>query len=57
MFLVSREPSTVKILDVIHPDLFHERTRLIDDTYAGRIGIKTSLSLFMKSAIKWIGKA
>jgi SAM-dependent methyltransferase len=54
MFLVSREPSQKEILDMIHPDLFEEKVKLIDDTYSGRIGVQLSAGLMGKAVKKWM---
>jgi hypothetical protein len=54
MFLVTREPSQKEVLDMIHPDLFEEKVKLIDDTYSGRIGVQLSAGLMGKAFKKWM---
>jgi SAM-dependent methyltransferase len=56
MFLISKKTSSKQILNAIHPDLFSERTKMVEDLYSGRAGVQISISILVKSLRNWISK-
>ena len=56
MFLVTREPTTQPILNVIHPRVFTERMILIENILSGEIGIALSFGILRKAMKKWLTK-
>lgn len=56
IFLVTRQPNPSEVLDLIHPVLFEERARMLDDLIEGRSGIQISARALRKAIALWVTK-
>ncbi len=60
MFLFSKVPSTDKPMRMMHPDGYRENlerlSQMNDDARSGRLGVRPSLAIFIKSMVSFLKK-
>jgi SAM-dependent methyltransferase len=56
LFVVTRNPVPLTVIDVVHPELFKERNTMLHDVYSGEIGVQVSMKILQRAVANWLKK-